>query len=676
MNAESVWSEYLLAQEIPEGCRPEDSFVICRDINGAPTAVYGNDTWDINPVRLSAKSENRLNFGKIFAFEDRFTKQLVEDLKYLMFCLIFYAEGGRAKRLSVAVIAKYYRLLRQVAYFCYEQRDKPMVGVLSFKGLFTNPTYLASFIRSRSERKVGVTQRKALRALIMHMVFFGEHRLGYKLHGVFSLEFDAEAIHQQHPVIPVRIYLEYLNLFDEVLSKITRHAPALAGFLDECKDPAFAYSHKIQRNTHGVVEGEYRPTFAEALDKYGLSDLFSGDFSCDSRHHLSGTILRIQFYLKIIIHAYTGMRDQEVMRMHYDALKTAAVREELLDSDGVTLDTSQIIEIVSSTTKFAGYHQVVSWLATPEVAQAVKVAQKICKPLCAVHGLDPEKAYLFLNPAILSRRAANIGVAAWDVDAKPGSLLQIRIGSDDLYQLSLSDPARDFLNNADFQVGNPWPLCSHQFRRSLVFYGSGSGFISMASMKRQMKHVSMRMTRYYSNGFEKLSTIFGYYDKDRGEYVLPKSHVAFDFQMAIPIGAAYDLLMNVFGEDSPLFGGVGSYAQKRRAAMGSMVSVADLRKETQSLVSSGRMSYRSTLLGGCTKVGECDAFMLCDFTACLSCERGVIKLSNLEEAICESEREVEIYPVDSGEYQIALRELENLKNFHKRHVERKGLKDE
>ena len=408
----------------------------------------------------------------------------------------------------------------------------------------------------------------------------------------------------------------------------------------------------------------------------GCQNFFSGDFSCDSRHHLSGTILRIQFYLKIIIHAYTGMRDQEVMRMHYHALRAATVRENLMGSDGITLDPSQIIEIVSSTTKFAGYHHEVSWLATPEVAQAVKVAQMICKPICALHGLDLEKAYLFLNPAILSRRTANIGVAAWDVAAKPDSLLQICIRSDDLYSLSLSDPSRDFLNDADFQVGNPWPLCSHQFRRSLVFYGSGSGFISMASMKKQMKHVSMRMTRYYSNGFEKLSTIFGYYDKARGEYVLPKSHVAFDFQMAIPIGAAYDLLINVFGEDSPLFGGVGSYAQKRRAAMGSKVSVADQRKETQNLVSSGRMSYRSTLLGGCTKVGECDAFMLCDFTACLSCNGAIIKLPNLEQAISESEREIELYSVGSGEYQIATRELRSLKDFYKRHVEDKVPDDE
>lgn len=673
MIADGKWPGYLLAQNIHEGCRPKDDFVICCDIHGVPTAIYGSDTWDLNPVRLGAKSENRLNFGKIFDFEDQFTRQLIGDVKYLLFCLIFFAKGGAAVRLSVGVISKYYRLLRNVAIFCYMQRDKPMIGALSLKDLFSNPTYLASFIRSQSEKQVGVTQRKALAALVMHMVSFGERRLGYKLHSIFSLEFESESTHQQHPVIPVRIYLAYLNLFDEVLSNISRHAHALTAFLNECKDPAFAYSHKCQRKTHGIGEGEYRPTFVEALEKHGLSEFFSGDFSCASRHHLSGTILRIQFYLKMIIHAYTGMRDQEVMCMLSCALRAATVRDEILDSDGLSLDSSHIIEVVSSTTKFAGYQQVVSWLATPEVAKAVKAAQEICRSLCNIHDLDPEKAYLFLNPAILSRKIANIGVAAWDADAKPASLLQISIESDDLYQLAFSDPTRDFLADEDFQVDNPWPLCSHQFRRSLVFYGSSSGLISMPSMKRQMKHVSMRMTRYYSNGFEKLSTIFGYYDAEQDKYVLPKSHVAFDLQMAMPIGVAYDLLINLFGEDSPLFGGVGSYAQKQRAAMGSEVSVADLRKETQRLVSSGRMSYRPTLLGGCTKVGECDAFMLCDFTACLSCEEGIIKLPNLEEAICESEREVEIYAVDSGEYQIASRELQRLNDFHKRHVERKGL---
>jgi len=656
--------------------RPNEDLVICRNAQGVPTAVYGEMVWDLNPLRLKANFINCIRFCSVFDCEDEQTKQLLEEVKYLLFCMIFFAEGGVAGRLSAEVIVKYFNLLRRAARFCYAQGEKPLVGVLSLQDLFTNPIYLASFIRSQGEKGTGLTQRKALKAILMHMVSFGEQRLGYRLRGVFDLDFDVYADHKQHPVIPLRIYFRYLALFSDYLDHISLYARRLSAFLRECKDPAYACSRKCQNNTHRLFKGEYRHDFRQALESHGLKGFFVKDFACTGRQFLSGVVLRAQFYLKMIIHAYTGMRDQEVMRMRYDCLRTAVVRDALIAEDSSEIDPPQIIEVVSSTTKFAGYDQVVSWVATEEVAKAVELAQMFCRELCDTYGINLEDAPLFISPAVLSRRTVKGGVSAWDKDGKPCSVFSVFIESDDLHQLCHSDQERDFLSDDSFSVGSPWPLTTHQFRRSLVFYGSSSGLISLPSMKRQMKHVSLSMTRYYQNGFDKISTVFGYYDKDKGEYVLPKSHVAFDFQMAMPIGVAYDLLTSVFGEESPLFGGVGSYAEKQRSAIGSGISIADLRKETQRLVDSGRMAYRRTLLGGCTKPGPCDSYMLGDVTACLECDGAAINLRQLKEARQDYEQELKLYPEDSGEYQITSRELESLNNFYKRHVQDKGLADE
>lgn len=656
--------------------RPNKDLVICRDAQGVPTAVYGEVVWDLNPLRLKANFINCIRFSSIFDCEDEQAEQLLEEVKYLLFCMIFFAEGGVAGRLSAEVVVKYFNLLRRAARFCYAQGEKPLVGVLSLQDLFTNPIYLASFIRSQGEMGTGLTQRKALKAILMHMVSFGEQRLGYRLRGVFDLDFDVYADHKQHPVIPLRIYFRYLGLFSENLDHISLYARRLSAFLRECKDPAYACSRKSQHITHSVFNGEYRLDFRQALESHGLKEFFVKDFACTGRHLLSGVVLRVQFYLKMIIHAYTGMRDQEVMRMRYDCLRKAVVRDALFAEDSSVIDPPQIIEVVSSTTKFAGYDQVVSWFATEEVAKAVELAKMFCRELCGIYDINLDGAPLFISPAVLSRRAVKGGVSAWDKDAKPRSVFSVFIESEDLHQLCHSDQERDFLNDDRFSIGSPWPLTSHQFRRSLVFYGSSSGLISLPSMKRQMKHVSLSMTRYYRNGFDKMSTVFGYFDKDKGEYVLPKSHVAFDFQMAMPIGVAYDLLTSVFGEESPLFGGVGSYAEKQRSTIGSGISVADFRKETQRLVDSGRMAFRRTLLGGCTKVGPCDSHMLGNVTACLECDGAAINLRQLKEARQDSEQELKLYPVDSGEYQITLRELESLNRFYKRHVQDKGLDDE
>lgn len=676
MNEWNKRNRELISVTFIGGHRPDEDLVICCDAQEIPTAVYGGMVWDLNPLRLKANFINCLRFCSIFDCEDAHTKELLEEVKYLLFCMIFFAKGGAAGRLSAEVVIKYFNLLRRAARFCYAQGEKPLVGVLSLQDLFTNPIYLASFIRSQGEKGTGLTQRKALKAILMHMVSFGEERLGYRLRGVFDLDFDVHADHKQHPVIPLRIYFRYLGLFSEYLDHISLYARRLSAFLRECKDPAYACSHKCQNNTHRLFNGEYKLDFRQAMEIHGLKGFFVDDFACSGRQFLSGVVLRAQFYLKMIIHAYTGMRDQEVMRMRYDCLRAAVVREPLFAEDSSVIDPPQIIEVLSSTTKFAGYDQAASWIATEEVVKAVELAQMLCRELCGIYDIDLDGAPLFISPAVLSRRVAKGGVSAWDKDGRPGSISSVFIEPDDLHQLCLSDQERDFLSDERFSVGSPWPLTSHQFRRSLVFYGSSSGLISLPSMKRQMKHVSLSMTRYYRKGFEKISSVFGYFDTDKGEYVLPKSHVAFDFQMAMPIGVAYDLLTNVFGEESPLFGGVGSYVEKQRSVIGNGVSVADLRKETQRLVDSGRMAYRRTLLGGCTKVGECDSYMLGDVTACLECDGAVINLRQLKEARMDSEQELKLYPADSGEYQIILRELECLNGFYKRHVQDKGLDNE
>ena len=42
--------------------RPFADFVLCRDIDGKPTAVYSHDVWDFNPYRLSGNAMSLFRF--------------------------------------------------------------------------------------------------------------------------------------------------------------------------------------------------------------------------------------------------------------------------------------------------------------------------------------------------------------------------------------------------------------------------------------------------------------------------------------------------------------------------------------------------------------------------------------------------------------------------------------
>lgn len=650
--------------------RPADDFVICRDVDGEVTAYYGGMKWDLNPIRLKANRIAMIGFDSIFKQYDAGQDGLIREVRYLLFCLFFYVQSGHLGRMSAGMLGQYFLTLRTAARYCYDQKANPLVGIISLQQLFSNPAYLNAYSKWLIQENIGGTQRKLTKSLISHMVAIGEDRLGYKLHGVFNIDFGngAEVVHQ-HPVIPTRIYLEVINSVGDWLDVIYPKRKAIERFLDCFISPYYGYTDDHQKTISGgpaVIE----PDFNQALRLHKLDKVFSGDLHCVGRGVLSSSILKIQWILKTIIHLYTGMRDQEVMLLPYTCIDVEEIVSATLDDDGVSRDKPIIVKVLSSTTKFSGYRKSSSWLATDEVVRAVEIARSICRAISNLFGVRPEEMPLFLNPAIVNRRETKVGVPTWNDVSKPKFLLdRLTITESDFQELQATDSSRDFSNLPGFSVGAPWSFTSHQFRRSLAFYGSNSGFISLPSLRKQFKHLSVQMTRYYANNFSKLKTIFGYYDEKVRDFVLPKSHVLFEYQTGMPLSIAYDLLAHAFGEGSQLFGGVGSYISGQRKKMEEGgIHIAALRKETEKQAAEGKISCKATVLGACTYTGKCNSYLLGHVTTCLSCADGIIEQDKLEEAITDSEQDLSLYEPDSGEYQVVKAELTSLKQFHEKFI--------
>ena len=647
---------------------PPANFVLCRDKDGKPTAVYGEDSWDFNPYRLSAKKIWALNFKSIFTEVGLEQEGLIAEVKYILFCLIYSVGSGRVGRLSPSTLLQYFVEFRIAAQFCYEQKVNPLVGVLSIRQLLTTPVYLAAFV-SRNNKRTNFN--RTFRSMLNHLVVIGEQRLGYKIVHTDGLNFGQTKA-MQHSVIPTRIYIGLINRLGDLLDQACPGVGRFESFI-ACFEDVFYGRPEHNQKSLGVGGKEYwRPTFEQALSDHGLSEVMAGEFACSDRRNLSKALLSLQCVVKTIIHLYTGMRDQEVLRLRYDCLSDEIVAPETVDDQGVVRDSAKMVSIISTTTKFAGYRKQESWLATEEVIKAVKVAQAICGGLAALYELaSAQDLPLFLNPAILLRKNTEVGVGRMDKSVREMSwATSILIRPDDLRELSLSDLGRDFYSEKKFAVGQSWPLSSHQFRRSLAFYASSSGFVSLPSLKSQYKHMTLQMARYYANGFENLKTIFGYYDSDKNDFVLPASHVALEFQMGMPMSVATQLLADVVGKGAPLFGGTGSYMEKQKTRVEKgEVCFEDVRAETMIRVKSGELSYRPTLLGGCTKVGRCDSLLLGDFTECLSCESAIIKSEKVDETIVSTAAEIAMYVEGSGEYQITKIDLIKLVNFKSRQID-------
>jgi len=654
-------------------CEPRGDLVLCRDQHGNPTAVYDWDVWDFNPYRLGVKKINKISFCKVFESDGPEQRSLISEIKYSLYCLIYYSGSGRLGKLGPATAVRYWRTLVSILRFCYLQKQKPAVGVLSLRQILTTPIYMAAFIASLNGHQ---SAQARVSQLLLNLIHIGEKRLGYRVLSAADLRVSNVA-YKQHPVIPTRIYLELINTLSDLLNQVYQGVGVLEAFIAEFRDEFYGI-HYVRQKSLGVGgKACYRPSMVDAIEIHGLRNVFVGDFACAHKKLLSGALLRIQSMVKHVLQLYTGMREDEVMRMSYDCLINEVFGVDLIDDRGFTQDEARSVNILSTTSKFSGYRKSVSWLAPNEVIRAIEVAQSICRGLAKHYGLEKENCPLFLNPAILSYRKTEVGVGRVSGNKVKLESIQMHvIQSSDLQELSQTDTRRDFYNESKFSVGRPWPLTSHQFRRSLAFYASNSGFVSLPTLKSQYKHMTIEMSRYYSNGFENLKTIFGYYDSSKKEYLLPDSHVALEFQMGMPMAIANQLVSDVLFKENPLFGGTGSYLEKQKLRIESgEISIEYFRAETAARVKNGEMSYRSTLLGGCTKFGRCDSFLLGDYTECLSCEGAIIKKDKISEAIYEAESELRKYFAGTAEHQITEGEIKRLKSFQKRLICR-GLSDE
>ncbi|MEB0043087.1 integrase [Pseudomonas sp. MH10] len=649
--------------------KPAPDFVLCRDEHGSATAVYGESVWDFNPYRLSAKKIRRLRFDTIFDDNGQEQQALIEEVKYLLYCLIYFGSGGRLGMLSASTLSNYFGVLRIAMHFCFALRKKPMVGVLSLQQLFTVPVYLAAFIRERN-----VTG--SLCGILNQLVHVGQERLGYVVLNPNSFDLKRPKSNQ-HPIIPTRIYLNLISVVGDLLDQLYQGVGAFESFIACFADEHYGVNLNTQRSRGLGGRASYRSDMPQALRDHGLAGVFANEFVCPHRANLQRVLLQMQYVAKTVIHIYTGMRDQEILRMAYNCLSEEVVRAQVIDDHDFVRDQPQAVCVLSTTTKFTGYKKHEAWFAPSEVVKAVEIAQAVCRGLAKLYKIDPgDRCPLFLNPSIVKYKKAN-GITVSDFYSSRREQLSafqaLKIQAEDLQELAQSDPSRDFYNKPEFANGQPWPLTSHQFRRSLAFYGSSSGFLSLPTLRAQFKHMTIQMARYYANGFDNLRTIFGYYDEKKKDFVLPSNHFAFEFQMAMPMSVANQLIADLLFKEDPLFGGTGSYMEKQKERVkAGEIQIEDVRADTEQRVKNGAISYRPTLLGGCTKVGRCDSFLLGDYTECLSCEGAIIKSAKLNTAIEDATSELSNYVEGSGEYQIVKGDIERLMAFKARLINTLG----
>ncbi|MCX7132089.1 hypothetical protein [Aeromonas sp.] len=504
----------------------------------------------------------------------------------------------------------------------------------------------------------------------------GKEKLGYPVCFVRFSRSDKET--KQYPVIPVSLYLHFVNTLTYELEALHLGTHKITDFLVRFAEKGYGLTHKSQK-TQKISKRKLKPTMQEAITAYNLNSVLP---NVTNHSQLLKKIKQIQFTLKTAIHLYTGMRDQEVMRLPFNCVSTVDLIQEEKDDEGKVVIPVNMIKILSTTTKYSGYRKDDAWYAPDIIVKAVEVLQRIARGLCLRKGIKDINDYpLFLSAGSLRvsiteeeeeeeedkysyfGKIKKLGVPQWFLDAV--------ITEKDMELLKASDPSRDFENERDsngklkFKIGGVWPLTSHQLRRSLAFYACSSGFVSIPTLKQQYKHLTAEITKYYSRNHQNIVSIFGHYDTETEKWTLPETHVIFDCQAAYTMDVA-ERLINDLLEDEPLFGKSGSYMSRQAERIfDGDVSIMEFREKTEEKIKNGEIVYNKTLLGGCTNINGCDCRILGEFTDCLGSDCAVIKRDKVEKQIIEIQKAMQTYKPKDGEYQALEAELNSLYKFKK-----------
>jgi hypothetical protein len=215
----------------------------------------------------------------------------------------------------------------------------------------------------------------------------------------------------------------------------------------------------------------------------------------------------------------------------------------------------------------------------------------------------------------------------------------VKVQQDDIRELELFDGFRNW--REEFQLGKPWPLATHQCRRSLAVYLARSGLVSIGSMQVQFKHLCAAMTSYYRRGS---SFAVNFLDVDDEEH---RDQMVFvdSLEKEQRLAQFLNFEERVISKQGNLWGGEGKRIRKAFERNEPLVIISD-RQRTKQRFERGEMAFKESPLGGCTKVGSCDRLSITHITACIDCEHSILD----EKSIPRIEKQITNLKIERDQY--------------------------
>ncbi|MBL0042030.1 MAG: hypothetical protein IPP28_13520 [Xanthomonadales bacterium] len=350
----------------------------------------------------------------------------------------------------------------------------------------------------------------------------------------------------------------------------------------EAKHKPFHHRRRVgSRSGHRHFHGPFRDT----ASRFGIDGLMARWVGGLSLKNFSSLLTMVREVGLAYTLNFSLMRKEEAAALRAGCY---SVEQDSLNQD---------VHLLASATTKTEQDPDARWICSPSVAVAIEAMTHAAQLRLSVVLHDPRRRLsaqdrkhplLALTPTepwsgAASPKGDKSATANYSVFIKARSLLfdpeQMRITQTDL---DIAQAMTMGLEPEVFAVGKVWPLAFHQLRRTGVCNMLASGLVSEASLRYQLKHLTIVMTRYYGQNYFRL-----------------KGNLT-DEATGFFLREMYQAIKRGFEELSgDQF--ISPHGQKRKDQILRPITELD-HKDLLKAAKSGAITYRETLLGGCTQV--------------------------------------------------------------------------
>lgn len=583
---------------------PPRDFPIVMDAKGNVVSRYGDSTWDLRPW---AKKPAMLNFGD--GLPTKHSPCITPDNADLLRKIVAWWLYGPMAVRTTATLKQRFSTIRS------------LFSLSSSHGIHASDLCRFPAVVDMFRCQLGPSV--AVDALtILHALYEQREQLG------FTLLDREELIHleaslpehevRQTPYIPPRIWTYQVNRLRAFLDDFQAHQEGIESCYQFCLDAyaknsgSLAEACRVKRSRtlspfwrHSGYTGArtgriYHGPFMQTAQRFGIDELLKRWVirPAESNNPIALSVRNLATYFTMLGYVGTAyllnfslMRIDEGWSLHTDCLEIehdecfgsfyilCGPTTKTVNDDDARWPTSPSVKVAVDAMTCVARLRMICAEANP-VGQTT--TDDIRNPHLVVRPYEPWSAGNeddFIQP--LSVRAHPLTYAKV-FDSYPNLFDPdvLRITQADLQIARLITPT---LDGEKFAVGSIWPLAWHQLRRTGSVNMQASGLVSDTSLQYLLKHSKRDMSLYYGQGYSRVCLN----DEARTMY----------------IRTMYEVLGK---EIARLFSDrfVSPHGEKRKAEILKIVDLKDSRKLSE-LAKAGKVSWRETLLGGCTKRGPC-----------------------------------------------------------------------